>query len=119
MGTNTGCLPRLQHKALTVCDGVLCVLVDCQIQLVEFDATNNEVGVKRIFSHDGEVRSLVPSPHDAELLLTCGKTKGQPQEAKLWRMPSSDGEGEEQSDPVEANLAEVGAVPAQRAPVSQ
>lgn len=81
---------------------------------MEFDSSTNEVVVKRSFSHAGEVRHLAPSPSDAELLVTCGKQRSQPAEAKLWRMPGGDG-GENEVE----EMVEVAAIPTQKAPVSK
>jgi hypothetical protein len=88
-----------------------------QIQLVEFDAGANEVAVRRSFKHAGEVWHLAPSPHDAALLVTCAKPRGQPQEATVWRMPV--GNSDEDEPTTEADLEEVCAIPTQKATVSK
>lgn len=84
---------------------------------MEFDAGANDVAVKRSFKHSGEVRHLAPSPHDAALLVTSGKPRGQPQEAKVWRMLVGDG-GEDEPT-VETELEEICAIPTQKATVSK
>lgn len=84
---------------------------------MEFDAGANEVEVRRSFKHAGEVRHLAPSPHDAALLVTCGKPRGQPQEATVWRMPAGNGDGEDPT--TETDLEQVCTIPTQKATVSK
>lgn len=77
---------------------------------------------RQVFNHPGEVLSLAPSPQDAQLLVTCGKQRGQQAEASLWKLPDEDTRthsGEEDGAAVAQDLEQLAAFPAQKLPVSE
>ncbi|OWZ13461.1 hypothetical protein PHMEG_00013203 [Phytophthora megakarya] len=94
----------------------------CGIHLVEVKDDASDVITRQVFRHAGEVLSLAPSPQDPQLLVTCGKQRGQPTEASLWKLPKIDNAAlseEGGSDTAPQDLTQVAAFPAQKLPVSE
>jgi EARP and GARP complex-interacting protein 1 len=79
------------------------------------------VRLRHLYTHSDQVLDLAPSPVDAALLFTCGKAKGEPVEATLWRMDGLDGtsnpsdDGDVPSEP----LSSVASLPTQATPPSR
>ncbi|KAF4140563.1 WD domain G-beta repeat domain-containing protein [Phytophthora infestans] len=93
-----------------------------QIHLVQVDDDASNVMTRQVFNHPGEVLSLAPSPQDTQLLVTCGKQRGQQAEASLWKLPDEDTRthsGEEDGAAVAQDLEQLAAFPAQKLPVSE
>ncbi|KAE9035362.1 hypothetical protein PR003_g7672 [Phytophthora rubi] len=101
-----------------------------QIYIVEVNDNASDVTTRQVFRHPGEVLSLAPSPQDRQLLVTCGKQRGQPTEASLWKLPDAeeapahsedDAEGgrDHAVDATAQDLTQLAAFPAQKLPVSE
>ncbi|CEG48053.1 WD repeat protein TSSC1, WD repeat superfamily [Plasmopara halstedii] len=88
-----------------------------QIYLVEVDDKGNSIITHQVCNHPGEVLCLVPSPHERELLVTCGKQQGQRAEASLWKLPDTSNLEEEKC--AATNLKQLSVFPAQKLPVSE
>ncbi|KUF96023.1 hypothetical protein AM588_10010605 [Phytophthora nicotianae] len=85
---------------------------------VEDDASN--VITRQVFNHPGEVLSLAPSPQDPQLLVSCGKQRGQQAEASLWKLPDAEANSsEEDGATVAQDLEQLAVFPAQKLPVSE
>lgn len=97
-----------------------------QIHLVEINDDASEVATLQVLRHPGEVLSLAPSPQDRQLLVTCGKQRGQTAEAALWKLPDAEQstslsvEGEEDAGTTATqDLEQLAAFPAQKLPVTE
>ncbi|KAG6970979.1 hypothetical protein JG687_00002326 [Phytophthora cactorum] len=88
---------------------------------VEDDASG--IITRQVFNHPGEVLSLAPSPQDPQLLVTCGKQRGQQAGASLWKLPSAEEApvhlGEEDGSASAQDLEQLAAFPVQKLPVSE
>ncbi|KAF1774100.1 WD40-repeat-containing domain [Phytophthora cactorum] len=88
---------------------------------VEDDASG--IITRQVFNHPGEVLSLAPSPQDPQLLVTCGKQRGQQAGASLWKLPSAEEApvhlGEEDGAASAQDLEQLAAFPVQKLPVSE
>ncbi|KAG7391531.1 Protein tssc1 [Phytophthora pseudosyringae] len=97
-----------------------------QIHVLEVSTDASDVVTRQVLRHPGEVLSLAPSPQDRQLLVTCGKQRGQSAEASLWKLPDAEetpvqsGEEEEEGEGAAAqDLEQLAAFPAQKLPVSE
>lgn len=92
--------------------------------MVEVNDDASDVITRQTFHHHREVLSLAPSPQDRQLLVTCGKQRGQPTEASLWKLPDAEeaplhlGDGEE-GEATAQDLTQLAPFPAQKLPVSE
>ncbi|ETP37810.1 hypothetical protein F442_14401 [Phytophthora nicotianae P10297] len=91
-----------------------------QIHLVQVEDDASNVITRQVFNHPGEVLSLAPSPQDPQLLVSCGKQRGQQAEASLWKLPDAEANSsEEDGATVAQDLEQLAVFPAQKLPVSE
>ncbi|KAG2762047.1 hypothetical protein PC129_g950 [Phytophthora cactorum] len=93
------------------------------IHLVQVEDDASGIITRQAFNHPGEVLSLAPSPQDPQLLVTCGKQRGQQAGASLWKLPSAEEApvhlGEEDGSASAQDLEQLAALPVQKLPVSE
>ncbi|RLN56260.1 hypothetical protein BBJ29_006838 [Phytophthora kernoviae] len=97
-----------------------------QIHVVEVNDEASDVITRQVVHHPGEVLCIAPSPQDRQLLVTCGKQRGQTAEASLWKLPEAEDVPTKSQEDAEDNeaataqeLIQMAAFPAQKLPISE
>ncbi|KAF1323398.1 Wd repeat protein tssc1, wd repeat superfamily, partial [Globisporangium splendens] len=99
--------------------GTTSLLQPNQIHVLDYNSTVNEVSVKHVYVHEAQVLDLAPSPFAKDLLVTCGKRKGEAVAAALWKMENMDDDNASEGDSAPKPLVAVAELPQQKLPVSK
>lgn len=86
--------------------------------MLDYNSSGNDITVKQVYSHATQVLDLAPSPFAKDLLVTCGKPKGEAMTATLWKMGDIDGDEAVDGD-TPTPLVALAELPQQKLPVSK